>query len=202
MVESALNSPSVLANQGTMPQRIIISSRSPVSRLRRMTGRDRATVWCECARVRPAKVDASEAWREYRSIEDIPALNLNGGISAQLWTGTGGTSFVRTVEPGEDISIYTEYCFTDRGQLSRVGLEVRTAWGWAYRLESPVENGAIHDPSSGFFSTQTEKSIAKPEQADDVSQALRPTLYPQASQLPFSQLLDTFPKSGLPLSPK
>jgi hypothetical protein len=149
-----------------------------------------------------AKVDDSEAWREYRSIEDVPALDPNGGISAQLWTGTGGTSFVRTVEPGEDFWIYTEYCFTKGGQLSRVGFELRTAWGWAYRLESPVENGTIHDASSGFFSTQTEKSIAKPEQADDVSQALRPTLYPQASQLPFSKLLDTSPKSGLPPSPK
>src|SRR5258708_4099878 len=121
MVESALNSPSVLANQGTMPQRIIISSRSPVSRLRRMTGRDRATVWCECARVRPAKVDASEAWREYRSIEDIPALNLNGGISAQLWTGTGGTSFFCTVEPRASNLIYTQNSCTHRGQLSPSG---------------------------------------------------------------------------------
>jgi hypothetical protein len=65
-----------------------------------------------------------------------------------------------------------------------------------------VENGAIHDASSGFFSTQTGKPIAKPEEADDVSQAFTPTLYPQASQLPFSQLLDTFPKSGLLLRPK
>jgi mono/diheme cytochrome c family protein len=38
IVESFLNSSSLLANQGTMPQRIITSSRSPVSRLRRMTG--------------------------------------------------------------------------------------------------------------------------------------------------------------------
>jgi hypothetical protein len=38
MVESALNSSSLLANQGTMPQRTITNSRSPVSRLRRMTG--------------------------------------------------------------------------------------------------------------------------------------------------------------------
>ena len=38
MVESFLNSSSDLANQGTMPQRIITSSCSPVSRLRRMTG--------------------------------------------------------------------------------------------------------------------------------------------------------------------
>jgi hypothetical protein len=43
-----------------------------------------------------AKVDDSEAWREYRSIEDVPALDPNGGISAQLWTGTGGTSFAQS----------------------------------------------------------------------------------------------------------
>src|SRR5258705_11565717 len=122
MVESALNSPSVLANQGTMPQRIIISSRSPVSRLRRMTGRDRATVWCECARVRPAKVDASEAWREYRSIEDIPALNLNGGVFAPLWTGTGGNSFGCPIAPRQGTSLYTKYCFSHRAPLSRCRL--------------------------------------------------------------------------------
>jgi hypothetical protein len=149
-----------------------------------------------------AKVNDSAVWREYRGIEGVPALDLNGGISAQLWTGTGGTSFVRVVEPAEDFWIYTEYCFAKGGQLRRVGFELRTAWGWAYRLESPVENGTIHDASSGFFSTQTEKSITKPEQADDVSQALKPTLYPQASQLPFSKLLDTFPKSVVQLSPK
>src|SRR5258705_1725377 len=127
MVESALNSPSVLANQGTMPQRIIISSRSPVSRLRRMTGRDRATVWCECARVRPAKVDASEAWREYRSIEDIPALNLNGGNFAQLTAGTGGTSFASPAGAGANTSIDRKYSLTERCQLIPARLIIRTA---------------------------------------------------------------------------
>jgi hypothetical protein len=146
-------------------------------------------MWRECASAARrvfAKLDDSEAWREYRSVEDVPALDPNDGISAQLWTGTGGTSFVHTVEPGEDFWIYTEYCFTKGGQLSRVEFELRTAWGWA----------------SGFFSTQTEKSICEAGQGDDVSHALMPTLYPQASQPLFSKLLDTFPKSGSPLSPK
>ncbi len=37
-VDGQTTNPSLIANQGTMPQRIITSSRSTVSRLRRMTG--------------------------------------------------------------------------------------------------------------------------------------------------------------------
>ena len=134
-----------------------------------------------------AKIDDKNAWREYRSISHV--LALDGGISAQLWLGTDGRVFVRIAEPGEDFWAYTEYCFNRSGNLVRVNSERRRAWGWNYRLEGPVESGAIHAATSGFFSTQTDKPIPKPEEADDVSQALIPTLYLETKQLPFSKLL-------------
>ena len=145
-----------------------------------------------------AKVGYNDAWREYRSIEDVSDLDLDGGISAQLWEGKGGGLFIRTVEPGEDSWTYTEYCFTKSGKLGSVGFELRTARGWAFRLEAPVENGAIHEASSGFFSTETKQPVLKPEQADDFSDALKPTLYLQVKQLPFSKLLAAPSKSGKP----
>jgi hypothetical protein len=136
-----------------------------------------------------AKVDDGHTWREYRSVENVRALDLDGGISAQLWEGQDGSFLVRTVEPGEDFWTNTEYCFNKNGKLDQLRFEVRTAWGWAFRLNGSVEDGAIHEDSTGFFDTTTEKPITRPVGADEVPDALKPTLYLQAKQLPFSKLL-------------
>jgi hypothetical protein len=70
-----------------------------------------------------------------------------------------------------------------------VGFEVRTAWGWSYRLEGQVVKDALHADSSGFFSTENERPISKPEDASDISEALKPTLYLTTNKLPFARLL-------------
>ena len=145
-----------------------------------------------------ARVDTREPWREYRSIDKVPDLDLDGGISAQLWYGTSGSILIRTVEPGEDFWTYTDYCFAKWGRLNRLGFELRTAWGRAYRIEAPVEGGAIRDASRQFFDIETQEAIPRPEQADDVSDALKPTLYLQTRRLPFSKLLATPPKPSAP----
>ncbi len=93
------------------------------------------------------------------------------------------------VEPGEDFWIYTRYCFDKGGQLERVGLEVRTAWGWGYRLEGPVMKGVLLANSSGFFSIANDKPISKPASADDIPDALKPRLYLTMNKLPFARLL-------------
>jgi hypothetical protein len=147
-----------------------------------------------------AKVNDHGPWREYRGIESVPDLVLDGGISAQLWDEANGSFSIRTVEPGGDFWTYTNYCFVRSGELARLSFEVRTAWGWAYRLEGPVENGAIRATTSGFSDTKTGEPVPRPGQADDVSQALKPTLYLRARQFPFSNLLAT-PKSG-PAAPR
>jgi hypothetical protein len=81
------------------------------------------------------------------------------------------------------------------GRLDRIAFEVRTAWGWGYRLNAAIEKGAVHAPSPEFFDTATEKSIPKPEQANDVAEALKPKLYLRVEQLPCSSLIAGTSKS-------
>jgi hypothetical protein len=142
-----------------------------------------------------AKVNEKHSWREYRSIENVPVLDLDGGISAELWDGPSGSFIVRIVEPGEDFWTYTEYCFNKSGKLDYLGFELRTAWNWAFQLDGSVENGALHNNFEGFFSTRTKKPVRRPESANDVRDALKPTLYLQAKQLPFSKLLLKNPRA-------
>jgi len=127
-------------------------------------------------------------WKEYKSIADVPELDTDGGQSAQVWHDNQGRPLVYTVEPGEDFWTYTRYCFDKSGQLTRVGFEVRTAWGWGYRLEGAVLGGALHPHSSGFFDTENGQPIEKPKDADGVPGALTPKLYPTFSKLPFARL--------------
>jgi hypothetical protein len=142
-----------------------------------------------------AKVSDHKPWREFKRLGDIPELSLGFGISAELWTGHERAVFVRTDQPGEDFDAYTEYCFNEGGELIHLAYELRTAWGWAFRTGGPVSNGVVRTQSTGFFDTKTEKPIPKPESADDVPDALKPTIFPRANRLPFSSLLS---KQGSP----
>ena len=130
-----------------------------------------------------------QGWHEYQNIKSVPELQLNSGSAARLWTGSGGNLLVRVEEPGEDFAAYTDYCFDKTGQLQQLRYELRTAWGWGYREEGPFANGKSKPKISEFFSTETEKPIKKPEQADDVRDALKPHIYLNKSQLPFFKLL-------------
>jgi hypothetical protein len=59
-----------------------------------------------------------------------------------------------------------------------------------FREEGPVVNGKIYSASSVFFDTETEKVIPKPgEDADEILDAVRPSIYERKSQLPFFKLL-------------
>lgn len=136
-----------------------------------------------------AKVDDNQPWREYMRLEDVPELALGFGTSAELWAGDNGSLLIRTVEPGEDFWSYTEYCFNKDGQLTRLAYEVRTAWGWAFQMGGPILNGAVRADSRGFSSTETGKAVPKPDGADDVREALKPTLYTEERRLPFYSLL-------------
>jgi hypothetical protein len=49
--------------------------------------------------------------------------------------------------------------------------------------------GAIHTDSKEFFSTENEKPTPKPEAANDVRDALKPSMYLTLDRLPFSKLL-------------
>lgn len=80
---------------------------------------------------------------------------------------------IRTKEPGEHFVADTEYCFDSRGELIHLAYELRTAWGWAFRMGGPVDEGAVRAESTGFLSTDSNKPIPKPENADDVRGALK-----------------------------
>lgn len=138
-----------------------------------------------------AKVDDQQPWKEYKRVEEIPELSLGFCTSAEAWTGQNHGLLIRTEEPGEDFIAYTEYCFAPGGLLVHLAYELRTAWGWGFRTGGPVVGGAIHTDSKVFFSTDNEKPIPKPEGADDVRDALKPSVYLTLDHLPFSKLLSS-----------
>lgn len=80
-----------------------------------------------------AQPDAYSPWREYPTQKDIPEIQPGRGESALLWNGREGDTLVRTEEPGQDFSAYSEYCFGKAGELTELKFELRTAWGWGYR---------------------------------------------------------------------
>jgi hypothetical protein len=139
-----------------------------------------------------AKVSDHGSWREYSNMQAIP--EIVDGTSAQVWSGPKNSLIIRTAEPREDFWAFTDYCFDHGGKLTRIRFQLRTAWGWGYRIEAPVENSALTNKSAVFFDSKTEEPIARPEQADDIREAMQPTIYPEVSRLPFAPLLLKAPK--------
>jgi hypothetical protein len=136
-----------------------------------------------------ANPDGKHGWREYRNVKDVPELELGVGQFARLWTETHGMVFIRLEEPGEDFAAYTDYCFDKDGQLVALKFTLRTAWGWGYREEGPLTSGELTPKMSEFFDTSNEAPVKRPEQADDIPDALKPHIYAQKSRLPFARLL-------------
>jgi hypothetical protein len=136
-----------------------------------------------------AEPDSKHNWREYRGFKEVPELENDFGEFAQLWTSHDGNVLISVQAPGEDFASYTDYCFGSKGELTELRFQLRTAWGWGYRVEGPVLNGKLAPKKSEFFNTKTEMPITKPEQADDIPDALKPMVYLREVQLPFSKLL-------------
>jgi hypothetical protein len=141
-----------------------------------------------------ARVDAQHAWTEYKSIESVPSLSLEGGISAQIWPEPKGALLVRTVEPGEDFRSYTQSCFSKSSYLVYVKFELRTAWGWYYRAEGPIVMGRFHRSTEQYFDSKTGQAmLVRPQQADDFPSMMIPRLWMRTGQLPFAELLQKRP---------
>lgn len=136
-----------------------------------------------------ANSDGKHGWHEYQRIEEVPVLELDAGVAALMWYGSDEKVLISMQEPGEDFGAYSDYCFDKTGRLLQIRFELRTAWGWGYREEIQNTQGKLTKRKSEFFSTSSEKTIPKPEQANDVPEARKPTLYLRMSQLPFSKLL-------------
>jgi len=136
-----------------------------------------------------ADPDGKSGWHRYQSTKSAPELELGFGKFAAFRPGSHGRTLIGLEEPGEDIYSYTAYCFERSGRLVYLGFELRTAWGWGFREEGPVRQGALVPEKSGFFDTQNDHAVPKPENAEDLSEALKPHLYLKTSDLPFFDLL-------------
>lgn len=136
-----------------------------------------------------ANFNGTDGWREYKTVKDIPNLELGTGTAAFYWAGSKGNFLILIQEPSEDWSVYTHYCFDRSGNLTGLRYEFRTAWGWGLRKEGIVEKGNFRAETSEFFDTTTEQPMQKPGMADEIPGALNPHLYLVKSTLPFSKLL-------------
>jgi hypothetical protein len=140
----------------------------------------------------PARVYADfdgKGWREYKDVKSVPELELNIGSAVQIWPGADANLLVHLQEPGDDFAAYTDYCFDKEGNLVQLRYELRTAWGWGYRQEGPLANDSLKLKIREFFNTKTGQHIERPNQASDVSDALKPRIYRRKSQLPFFKIL-------------
>jgi hypothetical protein len=136
-----------------------------------------------------ANFNGDDGWREYKSAEDIPTLTLGTGAAAFYWPGHDGRFLVTLQEPGEDFGAYTHFCFDRSGHLTAIHFELRTAWGWGFREEGLIKQGKLVVKTSEYFETKNDQPIERPEMADEIPEALKPTLYLVKSKLPFANLL-------------
>jgi hypothetical protein len=137
-----------------------------------------------------AVLDERRPWREYPDVKSIPEMEPDVGSGyARIWLAHDGNILVRVAEPGQDFWAYTAYCFDKAGSLIYLGYELRTAWNWGFREEGSFKNGRLNPERPEFFSTETGQPIAKPEQAADVPEALKPQIFPTKAALPFFKLL-------------
>jgi hypothetical protein len=161
---------SALAAQGPNPETCGISRSQPAERIF-------------------ANTDRKQGWREYRSAKEVPELENDFGEFVQLWTSHDGNLLITIQAPGEDFASYTNYCFDSGGHLIQLTFQLRTAWGWGYRVEGFVSKGRFAQKTPEFFSTENEKPIPKPDQANSVPDALNPRIFMREAQLPFFKLL-------------
>ena len=134
--------------------------------------------------------DAQHSWKKFVKNADLPTLELGEGQFAKIWRNSQGNLVVSLDEPAEDFGRFTTYCFDHANRLIAVQFELRSAWGWAYEEASTIRNGKCLISSSEYFSTKTDKPLAKkPDSADDIKDALKPDLYLSIDRLPFYSLL-------------
>lgn len=124
-------------------------------------------------------------------MQEVPELNLNGGLAAQFVQHRKDSPSVTIVKPGDHYWTYTRYCYGRDGQLGGVSFEARTELGWGYRMEGTAFLGGFSDNTHEFFRTKDGKPIARPAGVSEAPAGLQPTLYLTVEQLPFASLLKT-----------
>jgi hypothetical protein len=144
----------------------------------------------ERARDRIFANPGSQSWKEFGDLKDMPYLDGNNGEFIFTIRTDFRNSFVHLMREGEDNSVSEENCFGASGGLLSLRYEMRTAWGWGYEDERSfsIEGKALHHRTR-FFDTDSNKTIQRPRQADDVPGFLKPEIYRSLDSLPFSALL-------------
>ena len=133
-------------------------------------------------------LSGSSPWVEYQSLADAPDPTGLGAAYAQYWTDGNGAPSVFMIQPGTKYWIYVTYCFSAAGQLENVSF-ILNAPTWGYRLDGTVTQGTLQPQTSYFFDNYSGATIPKPDGADALADAMKPTLYLETSKLPFAALL-------------
>jgi len=136
-----------------------------------------------------AKLSGDSPWHEYRTLESVPEPTGAGLTYAQYWLDKDGAPSAFMLEMDQDYSKYVRYCFSSGNQLESIGFVVTTTWGWGYKMDGTVMQGALQVESSGFFNTYSFDTIPRPDGASAHADALNLALYLETSKLPFAALL-------------
>jgi hypothetical protein len=128
-----------------------------------------------------------KSWQEYATVEAVPPLSRDD--HEQMFVVSLNSSdlkHVYLVEYNEDASISHTYCYDKAGSLRTMNYEIRTDWGWGYSEERVLgPTGGILRRSKRFFDTESNETIPRPRQADDVPDFLKATIYSSFNSLPF-----------------
>jgi len=133
-------------------------------------------------------LSGSSPWVEYQSLGYALDPTGEGAMYAQYWVDNSGAPSVFMFQPGREDEIYIRYCFSVAGQLENVSF-VLNAGTWGYRLDGTVTQGVLQAQTSYFFNNYNGDKIAKPDGADALADAMKPTLYLDTSKLPFAAQL-------------
>jgi hypothetical protein len=127
-------------------------------------------------------------WQEYKTIKNVPEIQLAAGTAAFLWSSNDGNTLIAVEEPSEDSTVYTDYCFDRAGHLIQLRFLFHSIRGWEYCQEGRVTNRKFKAEISDFSDSRTKQRIKRPDE-DEVPEDLKPHLYLNRRQLPFYKLL-------------
>ena len=136
-----------------------------------------------------AKTGDQDTWREYKSVGEVPDLNLDSGMSAQFWRDGNKGESAYTVQPGQDFTILTRYCFDRAGVLQDVDFEVETPLGWGHRVEGSISGNDFNARTAEFFNLKNGRAMPQPSGVGEAPADLKPAIYLKMTDLPFAMLL-------------
>jgi hypothetical protein len=168
-----------------------VSSTKALSQSSKPLRRIAVVVQCDSAHDHtPPRIFANsglKSWQEYATVEAVPPLSRDD--HEQMFVVSLNSSdlkHVYLVEYNEDASISHNYCYDKAGTLRTLNYEIRTDWGWGYSEERVLgPTGGILRRSKRFFDTESNETIPRPRQADDVPDFLKATIYSSFNSLPF-----------------